>query len=59
MNKEKRTYNHYQSQIDTLTDPGVYQYSIQIRSNATGDGTVWMNITKEQLQKIREIFNVK
>lgn len=57
MNKEK--FNYYQNQIDCLTNPGAYKYKIQIRSGANDDSTTWMNISKEQLKKIREILELE
>lgn len=49
-------FNYRINQIETLTDSGVYGYSIQINCNANGDKTTWMNITKNELEKIKAIL---
>ena len=49
-------YNYCQNEIDSMeAPPEGYSYKIQIH-NSFGDHTNWMNITPEQLAKIREIL---
>ena len=48
--------NYHIDQINKLADPGVFGCAIQIRNNDNGNATTWMNITDEQLVKIRDIF---
>jgi len=44
---------YIENQIDALTDGGAYGYKLRIVSGANGDGTTWINITSEELQKIK------
>ena len=50
--------NYNQKEIDRLPVPEVYSYALQI-VNGEGHKTNWMNITHDQLAKIREILGHK
>lgn len=53
---DKEEYNYYKSEVDRLSkEPFGGFYTIVI-VDGKGNSTNWMNITPEQLAKIREIL---
>ena len=54
--EDKKEYNYYHDQIDSLEDPGIYEYKIQI-FGGNGSKTNHMNISKEQLEKIKDVLD--